>query len=152
MGRCIDDPPAKDTCEPGSAAEAGDEVVDNQEGGEEKGGGMRTYLAGPMSGIPLFNFPAFDAAAADLRSQGITVVSPTDLDREDGFDPRSLPANWDWNVYPAGLLFEAFDRDMAALKTCDAIHLLPGWQQSKGANAERAVAIWFGLGVFEYGT
>jgi hypothetical protein len=41
MGRCIDDPPAKDTFQPGSAAEAGDEVVDNQEGGEEKGGGMK---------------------------------------------------------------------------------------------------------------
>jgi hypothetical protein len=111
---------------------------------------MRTYLAGPMSGIPLFNFPTFDAAAADLRSKGITVVSPTDLDREAGFDPVSLPADWDWNIYPGTLRIDAFLRDMHAISTCDAIHLLPGWQESKGARAEKAVAEWIGLGVFEY--
>jgi hypothetical protein len=112
---------------------------------------VRTYLAGPMSGIKWFNFAAFDAAAADLRSQGITVISPTDLDREAGFDPYKLPEDRDWTVYPGGLRKEAFLRDMHALAECDAIHLLPGWENSKGARAERAVAEWLGLGIFEYG-
>ena len=31
---------------------------------------MKLYLAGPMRGLPLCNFPAFDAAAAWLTSKG----------------------------------------------------------------------------------
>lgn len=42
---------------------------------------MRAYLAGPMSNIPQFNFPAFDDAAADLRARGWDIVSPAELDR-----------------------------------------------------------------------
>ena len=114
---------------------------------------MRTYIAGKMRGVPLYNFPAFAAAAADLRSQGIEVVSPAELDRaQAGFDPQKLPKDWDWSTLPEDFcLRRAAARDIAAILTCDAIHLLPGWQDSKGARAERAVAEWIGLGVFEYG-
>lgn len=112
---------------------------------------MRTYLAGPMRGLKLFNFPAFDAAAADLRSQGVEVISPADLDRQSGFDPVSLPEDWDWRTLPEHFSLDAaMKRDLEALGQVDAIHMLPGWQQSKGATAERAVAIWRGLAVFEY--
>ncbi|WP_457825134.1 DUF4406 domain-containing protein, partial [Staphylococcus aureus] len=34
----------------------------------------RIYVAGPMSGLPELNFPAFHAAAAELRAQGFDVV------------------------------------------------------------------------------
>lgn len=113
---------------------------------------MRTYLAGPMRNYPLFNFPAFDAAAADLRASGIEVISPADLDRMVGFDPASLPADWDWSKLPSDFrLIHAVQRDLSAILQCDAIHLLPGWKDSKGARAERAVAEWLGLAIFEYG-
>lgn len=102
-----------------------------------------------MRGYKLLNFPAFDSAAFDLRSQGIEVVSPADLDRAAGFDPVNLPDGWDWNALPFPLL-HAVERDLSAILKCDAIHLLPGWQDSRGARAERAVAEWIGLGVFEY--
>ena len=36
----------------------------------------RIYVAGPMSGLPAFNFPAFHEAAADLRACGFDVVNP----------------------------------------------------------------------------
>jgi hypothetical protein len=113
---------------------------------------VRTYIAGPMRSIKLYNFPAFDAAAKDLRANGIEVVSPAELDRnEAGFDPTKLPDDWDWSTLPEDFcLRHAAARDLAAILTCDAIHLLPGWQDSKGARAERAVAEWLGLGVFEY--
>jgi hypothetical protein len=111
---------------------------------------MRTYLAGPMRGHFLMNFPAFDAAAADLRASGIDVISPADLDRAAGFDPTNLPKDWDWSRLPEGMLREVAERDLAAVLICDSIHLLPGWQESKGARAERAVAEWLGLGIFEY--
>ncbi len=30
---------------------------------------MRIYIAGPMRGVPKFNFPAFDLAAARIRAE-----------------------------------------------------------------------------------
>lgn len=41
---------------------------------------MRLYLAGPMSGIKGFNFPAFHAAAKVLRAAGYIIVSPAETD------------------------------------------------------------------------
>lgn len=38
------------------------------------------YLAGPMRGIPEYNFPAFYAAAAALRAHGLNVWSPAEND------------------------------------------------------------------------
>lgn len=52
--------------------------------------GMKVYLAGGMRGYPSFNFPSFDAAAAELRKRFITVISPAEIDRELGFDPTGL--------------------------------------------------------------
>ena len=48
---------------------------------------FRIYIAGPMTGIDKYNFPAFDAAAQDLRDMGFHPVSPADIDRAHGFDP-----------------------------------------------------------------
>lgn len=104
-----------------------------------------------MRRIPLFNFPAFDRAADDLRARGFHVISPADLDRAAGFDPKRLPKDWDWGTLPDGFeLRHAAKRDLDALLSCEAIHLLPGWEGSKGANAELAVAHWIGLKVFDY--
>ena len=38
---------------------------------------MRLYLAGPMSGIKDFNFPAFNEAAEHLRKLGYEVFNPS---------------------------------------------------------------------------
>jgi hypothetical protein len=100
---------------------------------------MKVYLAGPMSGIPAFNIPAFDAAAETLRSRGFDVVSPAEVDgpvtREvllkspDG-DHRDLPQDESWSYYLA--------RDFRILhdEGIEAIVTLPGWENSKGADWE----------------
>lgn len=109
------------------------------------------YIAGPMRGLPYFNFPAFDAASADLRSQGFRVISPAEMDNNEGnFDPRKLPADYDWRKPPADFsMKDAVRRDVEAILQADAVCLLPGWQNSTGATAERAIAKWLGLEVFE---
>lgn len=38
----------------------------------------RLYLAGPMTGLPDFNYPAFHAAAAAWRAAGWTVANPAE--------------------------------------------------------------------------
>ena len=39
----------------------------------------RIYIAGPMTGIPEHNYPAFHAAVAKLRAGGDAVSRPVDL-------------------------------------------------------------------------
>lgn len=107
------------------------------------------YIAGPMRGKMSFNFPAFDAARDSFERRGFIVFSPADLNREAGFDPELLGSDYDWtdlNKCDFSLL-DAIDRDVAALKQCDAIYMLSGWEGSKGAKAEKALAEWIGLEV-----
>ena len=114
---------------------------------------MKTvYIAGPMRGIREFNFPMFDDMRDYLESIGWDVISPADLDRSIGFDPRSLPDDYDWNdLKKIGFkLADAVKRDADALCKCDAIAMLPGWENSKGAVAERAIAMWLGLEVLYF--
>jgi len=111
---------------------------------------MKIYIAGPMRGKKWFNFPDFDWAKECLMRAGWKVISPADLDREIGFDVKSLPPDTDWNdVAKLGFdLKAAVQRDVAAILDCDAIFMLHGWSESRGAKAEKAVAEWLGLMVF----
>jgi hypothetical protein len=101
-----------------------------------------------MRGIEKYNFPAFDAAAEQLYNQGWDPVNPADLDRALGYDPDEAPEGFDWTLIPAELpLKDIVKKDLEALQQCDAIYMLPGWERSKGAKAELAVAIWLDLEV-----
>lgn len=93
------------------------------------------YLAGPMSGVQLFNFPMFDLVRDHLLALGYNVISPADLDREVGFDPET-------GVVSKVFLEEAMKRDLDAIMKADAIVMLPGWERSTGAKAELALARW----------
>lgn len=108
------------------------------------------YIAGPMRGIPYFNFHAFDAARDKLEAEGWQVISPADIDRENGFDAMQCPLKTDWNdLTDLPITREAcFDRDIEAIRNkCDAIYMLKGWQGSTGAQAEYWCAKWLGLEV-----
>ena len=95
---------------------------------------MKVYIAGPMRGHPLYNFPAFYAAEERLRAQGWDVYNPARVDQElDGFDPVTGANLQTMEVY----MFRDFE---AILHQCDAIALLPGWQSSSGATKEHVVA------------
>lgn len=112
---------------------------------------MRIYICGPMTGIELFNFPAFDHARDVINQQGNIAVSPADLDRAHGFDPRLLPPYHDWFEIPdqLGTREDILRRDVDALLSCEAIYLLPGWKHSTGARAEASLALWKGMTIME---
>jgi len=105
-----------------------------------------------MSGIPAFNFPAFDAMRVRLTAMGFDVVSPADIDREHGFDGTTwmiAHPDWDWNVIPVHLDYEEImKRDFEALKTCDAIVMFGAYADSKGAMREWNYATELSIPVF----
>jgi|GEM_PF-1418807 len=90
----------------------------------------RVYLSGPMSGYPDHNFPAFNEQAAKLRAAGYEVINPADLNPDTSM-------TWE----------ECLRVDIRELCSCDAIALMPGWENSKGANLELHIAHRLGLEV-----
>jgi len=84
---------------------------------------MRVYISGPMTGIPDYNKRAFLMAEVVLRLHDYEVVNP-----------------WRLGEVPGWGHFDYMRRDLAALATCDAIYMLPGWLRSRGAKVEWFVA------------
>jgi nucleoside 2-deoxyribosyltransferase len=96
---------------------------------------MKVYIAGPMTGLPEDNFPAFHAAAAAWRAAGWEVLNPA----ESFEGARGLP----YKRY--------VEHDINLLKQVDAIALLPGWDapKSRGSVWEWGIARQFlGIAVF----
>lgn len=99
----------------------------------------RAYLAGPVSGHPDLNRPAFEAAAAWARANGWEPVSPLDqLVDHDG----PCPADWPAETGAQGTHARAcwLRAGLRSLLDSDAIALLPLWGSSDGARLERRVA------------
>jgi hypothetical protein len=91
---------------------------------------MRLYVAGPMTGLPDFNFPAFHAAAAKLRALGFDVENPAE---------NTEPPCKSWLGY--------MRKAVVQVSKVDGLILLPGWEQSKGARVEFNLAVGLGLSV-----
>lgn len=84
----------------------------------------RIYFSGPMTGLPDYNYPAFNAEAARLRELGYTVENPAE---------NPLPADAPWHLCMRDAIRQ--------MLTCDAVALMPGWQVSRGANVEVELAM-----------
>lgn len=77
---------------------------------------MKTYIAGPITGVPNYEV-AFREAEMTLLMKGHRVMNPA--------------------VLPEGFTHaEYMHICYAMLDVCDAIHMLPGWQDSPGAKME----------------
>ena len=91
---------------------------------------MKVYIAGPMTGLPHFNRPAFQQAAINLSFEKHVPLNPA--------------------ILPDGLTAADYMAvGMTMLQRADAIYLLTGWQFSAGARAEHALALKLGLEVIE---
>lgn len=110
---------------------------------------MRLYLAGPMSGIEQMNFPAFIEASETLRAAGHDIVSPVELDAEDGIADEALGSK-EGNPADLSLTWaQLLSRDVMILgdETENAVHgivFLPGWTESRGARLEAYTALLSG--------
>jgi hypothetical protein len=108
------------------------------------------YLAGPMRGYYRYNCEAFDRHDLALKNIGYHVINPSKVDADIGFDPRELPEDTDWNQVPFGFkLQRAIARCTVGVAMSDALFLMDGWQDSRGALAELQVARWAGIPVLE---
>lgn len=82
------------------------------------------YLAGPITGVPDYR-ENFQRVEDKLTAEGYIVLNPAKL--------------------PAGLTNEQYMQiDLAMLSAADAVHFLPGWDNSKGATLERAYCEYIG--------
>jgi len=92
----------------------------------------RIYIAGPMTGLPEFNYPAFNAEAARIRALGYHVENPAENpDQENGA----------WEDYMKMALRQ--------MLMCDTVAMLPGWGKSKGALIEYNLAKSLGLEIWD---
>ncbi len=112
----------------------------------------KIYLAGPMTGIEYFNFPTFDTYEQVFRKLGYEVFNPAAHDRA----LLNKPLNWipqesdsigpwiKWGDNVADkvpTLRDMLGADLAWIaEYATHIAMLPGWEKSRGANAEWALA------------
>jgi hypothetical protein len=105
------------------------EVVEAVEHGMHK-----LYLSGPMDSVEEFNHPLFHRIAQEFRTAGFAVCNPAEF-----FDGDKSRQRKEY-------MREAFKYVLEA----DTIVLLPGWETSKGARLEAAMATELDLAVMEY--
>jgi len=91
--------------------------------------GCRVFISGPMTGYADYNRAMFDLAEDYLHALGCAVFNPGNLTCfDEGWDHDSI-----------------MDIDLTALKLCDVILHLPGWERSKGAFEEANTAKIFNI-------
>ena len=132
---------------------------------------MRIYLSGPITNIPDHNIPAFDAAEKRLTAQGHFMINPHriselfgtaeelecsffalyELEKPQNAYTTMSDLDKAINEACAHRARAVMDADLAAVRSCDAIYLLRGWENSRGAKKELAEALAHGLQVMQEG-
>lgn len=102
--------------------------------------GMKFYVAGPMTGHVLSNWPEFFRVAKALREAGFEVENPAEVDIINGVNPCEAPGGEDRE----SVLLDDFER----LLRCDGVVLLQAWEDSEGARAEVHLAELTGKPVY----
>lgn len=97
------------------------------------------YLAGPMSGIPKYNYPEFSSCAAILRAEGVKIVSPHEVPWPQDHNDMSEVLLWEYMMEKTGEL----------LATAGGVILMEGWPHSRGCGVEldsprsKKQPVWF---------
>lgn len=104
---------------------------------------MKVYIAGPMRGYENDNHASFDEAERRWRQAGHTPISPAYLARALGKGGES--GNY---TTEADYIRQVMIIDTTVICHCDAVAVLPGWHQSKGAIMEVALARSIGIPIY----
>lgn len=89
---------------------------------------MVVYISGGITGVENYG-KAFERAEEELKAAGHTVINPA------GFAEHLPQLTWE------GYLTV----DIALLSVCEAIYMLNGWKNSRGANREYGYALAKGI-------
>lgn len=97
---------------------------------------IKVYLSGPITDADpekqKENLQKFHDVAKELRDKGYEVVNPAEL-----------------SELAPGLSYQAYIRvDLREMLMCNAVLMLTGYQESKGAMIEKKVAEMVGISVF----
>lgn len=103
--------------------------------------GMTVYVSGKMRGVADYNRWKFRNWAKKLAEVGFHSVNPTDIG-----DSIATPEKIDASPE---LVEKVLEADIAALRKCDAIFMLRGWETSEGARRELRVALELGMPVVQ---
>lgn len=95
---------------------------------------MRIYISGGITGIPDY-MEHFEKAEKYLTGCGHNVVNPARFGQ----------------VMPDATWSQYMRLSYVALSMCDAIYMLYGWENSRGALVERSLAEIEGLEIFTEG-
>lgn len=92
------------------------------------------YIAGPMTGLPGYNYPAFHAAERSLRDffQAKHIINAAKLNK----------AGTSWK--------KCLVNDLKKLVHCDAMLVLQGWESSKGARLEVYVGKMLDMAIYKF--
>lgn len=90
---------------------------------------MKIYISGKITGTTDY-MERFERAEHELTTRGFEVVNPA---KENARLPEGTP----WKIYMA--------ESLRLLLYCDAIYLMDGWNDSRGAKIEFDTAIKCGL-------
>lgn len=103
--------------------------------------GMKVYVSGKMNGVSDYNRWKFNNLSKRLEEAGFHAVNPIEIG-------DSIATPEEINATPE--LFErVLEADIAALRKCDAIFMLRGWETSEGARMELRVALEMGIPVVQ---
>ena len=88
------------------------------------------YVAGKITGLPKEEVKSkFNMITTQLHSMGYHVERP-------------LAVSHDNSTWP-----DSIRMDIKKMLECDEVHLLPDWQESRGAQLERDIALRLGMRV-----
>lgn len=103
------------------------------------------YLAGPMTGIPQDNLPAFIKAAAALRDEGFDITTPVEFETAEVMQAVVDNPELTFNEAAGTTWGSALARDVEIIADeIDGLVFLPGWAKSKGARLEALCGILTG--------
>jgi len=86
------------------------------------------YVAGKVTGLPHEEVKSkFNMISDQLKNMGYHVVRPVNV--------TDNSRDWD----------DALKNDIRKMLECDELHMLPDWQESRGAQLERDIALRLGM-------